>query len=579
MREHEVPTHVQAEDRVLLGFTFPQIVAITAVCALSYGAYRYAPVGPSEVRMAIAVVFGLVGIVMVVGKIGGRRLPLVAADLLKYRLGARVYSGPVSQLVRSEAPASPQAVDKSGPGPLSLMAKRAGSALGKLRRSRKRRNQKERRNGRMRWFGKRRGKDGGNPKGRDHRTETLESSRRRPRKGFLSLAVVALLAAAFVTVPQAVLADGHEEGERWRDEIDFELTEPVEGRRIFVEGLYVSGDRASVTLKAATDLDIRVRAFGGSEGRSLRFWGSATLTQGERIDYSLPLHGPVPSFTVSWEDTLGQAGALTVDHERIPYPLPEVEGELCTIRLTTLGWAPGVVHGVVESECVTSIEHPVELQTVAGHESVTETALIEAGVTRITGTVNAVYGGTSAGVAFVPNGEMSFSLAVSDGEMVHDVDVYASVAADLSIPIPPLTVLTHHPQRSEDITQTVSLYRPGASDSDSDSDTITVTHEDGTTTTHTVSAYAYAYVPPRTIQKDVTVTVVHPEHVKAEVVERAPVAGSRDEALDFASYVGSDSPYEALPLPEPEPEDPPAEQTPAGGLRDWFEGLGWEWPW
>ena len=109
MREHEVPTHVQAEDRVLLGFTFPQIVAVVAVCALSYGAYRYAPVGPSEVRMAIAVVFGLVGIVMVVGKIGGRRLPLVAADLLKYRLGARVYSGPVSQLVRSEAPAPPQA--------------------------------------------------------------------------------------------------------------------------------------------------------------------------------------------------------------------------------------------------------------------------------------------------------------------------------------------------------------------------------------------------------------------------------------------------------------------------------------
>ena len=45
MREHEVPTHLQAEDRVLLWFTFQQLVAITAVAALSYGAYRYAPVG------------------------------------------------------------------------------------------------------------------------------------------------------------------------------------------------------------------------------------------------------------------------------------------------------------------------------------------------------------------------------------------------------------------------------------------------------------------------------------------------------------------------------------------------------
>ena len=106
-------------------------------------------------------------------------------------------------------------------------------------------------------------------------------------------------------------------------------TEPVEGRRLFVEGLTVSGDRAAVTLRAATPLDIRVRAFGGPEGSWLRFWGSASLDEGERIDYSLPLHGPNPSFTFSWEDTLGQAGAVTVEEaDRFPYPLPVVEGEL-----------------------------------------------------------------------------------------------------------------------------------------------------------------------------------------------------------------------------------------------------------
>ena len=577
MREHEVPTHVQAEDKVLLWFTFPQIVAITAVCALSYGAYRYAPVGPSEIRMAIAVLFGLAGIAMVVGKIGGRRLPLVTADLLKYRLGARVYAGPVSQLVRSEAPAPPQAV-KSGPGPLRLMAKRSKRLLRRMRK--KNRKDRDRRDGRMpfrphTWFGKRR-RRGGRGQRPGHMAETLESRRSKPGRGGMAVVAAVLLAMA-AAVPQAVvLADGHEP---WRDEFDFEIEEPVEGRRIFVERLTVSGDRAAVTLKAATDVDIRVRAFGGSEGDSLRFWASASLAQGERIDYSLPLNGPVPSITVSWEDTLGQAGALTVEHDAIPYPLPEVEGELCTVRLKSLGWAPGAVNGVVEAECVTSIEHPVELQTVAGHESVTRTTLIEAEVTEITGTVNAVYAGTSAGVAFVPDGEMRFPLNVPDGEMVHAVSVYVSLNAFLSIPVPPLTVLTHHPERTEEITETVSLHRPGASDSDSDSETITVTHDDGTTTEHTVSAYAYAYVPSTTIQKDVTITVVHPEHVKADVVEREPVAGSREEGLELDSYVGADDPFAALVLPEPEPEDPPAEQTPAGGLRDWFERLGWEWPW
>ncbi len=569
MREHEVPTHVQAEDRVLLGFTFPQVVAMVAVCALSYGAYRYAPVGPSEVRMAIAILFGLFGLAAVAGRIGGRRLPLVAADLLKYRLGARLYVGPPSHLVRSEPPAPAQPV-KSGPGPLGLMAKRAGKTVRRLSRRRKGR---EKAGGRMpfrphRWFGK--------PRRAETNKESVNGNgkekRRKKPKGFLAVMAAVALAAAVSTVPQSALADGHEP---WRDEIDFKVTEPMEGRRIFVEALTVSGERAAVTLRAATDVDIRVRAFGGSEGRSLRFWGSATLAEGERIDYSLPLHGPTPSFTVSWEDGLGQAGALTVENDRIPYPLPEVEGELCDLRVVSLGWTPGAVSGVVESECVTRIDHPVELQTVAGHESVSETALMEAEVTAITGTVSASTGASTAGIPLVAGGETRFRLPVSTGEAIHAVGVDVSLEASLNIPIPPLTVLTHHPERVEQVTRTVQLHRPG--DSDSDSQTATATCEDGETASAT--ATAYAHVPSATITREVTVDVLHPEHVKAETVEREPATGSREELLSLASGVGSDDPYAVLVLPEPEPEDPPAEQEPANGLRGWFDSLGWEWPW
>ena len=579
MKEHEVPTHVQAEDRVLLGFTFPQIVAVVAVCALSYGAYRYAPVGPSEVRMAIAVVFGLVGVAMTVGKIGGRRLPLVVADLLKYRLGARRYAGQLAQLVRTEAPAPPQPPNQSGPGPLRLMARRSKRALRRLRgkKKQKRRGKDKDRHNRRRpfrphgWFGKRR------KNGRDHlghKAETLES-RRKPRPGWVSVVAVVLVAMV-ATAPPAVLADDHEP---WRDEIDFDLTEPLEGRRIFVEGLTVSGDRAAVTLRAATNIDLRARAYGGPEGTWLRFWGSESLDEGERVRYSLPLHGPVPSFTFSWEDDTGQAGAFTVEHEWIPHPLPEVKGELCNIVLTSLGWAPGTISGVVESECVTRIEHPVEIQSVAGHESVTETALMDAQVTAITGTLAASTGSSTASVPFLSDDETRFTLPVGEGEAIHAVSIDVSLEAALRIPIPPLTVLTHHPERTEERIETVSLYRPGASDSDSDSQTITVTHDDGTTTEHTVSAYAYAYVPARTIDKDVTITVVHEEHIKAEVVEREPIDRTGTETLALAAAVGSDDPFVALALPEPEPEDPPAEQEPADGLRGWFDLLGWEWPW
>ena len=514
---------------------------------------------------------------MVVGKIGGRRLPLVAADLLKYRLGARVYAGPVAQLVRAEPPAPAQPV-KSGPGPLSLMAKRAGRGLGRLRKSRKTRKNKERRNGRMRWFGKRRGKDAGNGRGQGHKAETLQSRRRKPRKGWIPVVALAVLMAAVVAVPESALADDHEP---WRDEIDFDLTEPVEGRRIFVEGLTVSGDRAAVTLRAATALDIRVRAFGGPEGTWLRFWGSASLAEGERIDYSLPLHGPTPSFTVSWEDTLGQAGAVTFEEAQLPFPLPVVEGELCDLRVTSMGWTPGAVSGVVESECVTRIEHPVELQTVAGHADVTQTALMDAGVTAIEGTVSASTGASQTTVAFVPDGETRFTLPAGDGADIHAVSVDVSLEASLRIPMPPLTVLTHHPERTEQVTRTVHLHRPG--DSDYDSETVTVTCDDGTessaATTASATATAYAYVPSATIAREVTVDVLHKEHVKAETVEREPVTRTREESLSLAAAVGSDDTFAILVLPQPEPEEPPAEQEPADGLRGWFDQLGWEWPW
>ena len=569
MREHEVPTHVQAEDKVLLGFTFPQVVAVMALFALSYGAYRYAPVGPSEVRVALAVLFGLVGVAMVVGKIAGRRLPLVAADLLKYRLGARRYAGQTAQLVRAEPPAPPQPV-KTGPGPIRLMLRKARRGLRRQRK--KTRQSRERRNGRMRWFGKRRGKDGGNRQRHDNMAETLEIRLRKPHRGFLAIAALAVLAAAVMTVPQAALADDHEP---WRDEIDFDVKEPVTGRRIFVEALTVTGDRAAVTLRAAAALDIRVRAFGGPQGSWLRFWGSATLAEGESADYSLPLHGPAPSFTVSWEDTLGQAGALTVKPEQIPYPLPVVEGKLCDLRMTSLGWTPGAVSGVIESECVTHTDHPVELQMVAGHQSVTETSLMDGQVTAVTGTVAAATGASQASVSFVPNGETRFTLPVGDGQTIHAVSVDVSLEASLRIPIPPLTQLTHHPERVEQVTRTVYLHRPG--DSDSDSDTATATCEDGSTASAT--ATAYAYVPSATIAKQVTVDVLHKEHVKAETVERSPITRTRGETMSLASAIGSDDPFEALVLPEPEPEEPPAEQEPADGLRQWFDLLGWEWPW
>ena len=582
MREHEVPTHVQAEDRVLLWFTFPQIVALVAVSALSYGAYRYVP-GPSETRIALAALLGLFGIAMVVGKIGGRRLPMVVADLLKYRLGARLYAGSPAQLVRSEPPAPVE----TGPSPLGMMAKRGRRGARRMRVMARRglrrmRKGRRRRNGRMPfrphgWFGKRRGRSERKTDRVKGRQTAGREGNEKPSRFRRSLMAVVALAVLAASIPQVAVAEGEEPDDiETYPEIEFEIPETVPGRRIFVNGLRVSGEGAAVSLRAATGLDLRVRAFGGPEGRALRFRGSARLAEGESIDYSLPLNGPLPSFTFSWEDELGQAGAVTVKEAQIPYPLPVVDGELCDLRVTSLGWSTGAITGVVESECVTEIEERIELQTVAGHADTTGTAVLPAAVTAVAGTVTVGNGVFVTSVPFVPDGESRFTLAVAEGEAIHALAIEAELEATLSIPVPPLTELTHHAERTEYRTKTVSLWRPGTSRTVSE--TVTVNHGDGTTTHHVVTAVLS--IPGETVYRDVILTIIHPERVTAEVVDREPLDRVRQESLDMASSVGSDATFEVFAKPEPEPVEPPAEQTPGGdGLRHWFDSLGWEWPW
>ena len=383
--------------------------------------------------------------------------------------------------------------------------------------------------------------------------------------------MAAALAVGAVALPQGVLAD-----DDWQDEIDFELIEPVPGRRLFVEGLTVSGDTAAVTLRAATDLSISVHAYGGRLGIQLLSWATAQLMEGESIAYELPLEGSSPSFTFSWEDSLGQAGAFSLRDGQIPYPLPTVEGEICDLSLVSLGWTPGVIEGVVESECEDRVKKTVALQTVAGHVSVSEMSLMDADVTAVTGIVSAVTTGSRTAVPLVPNGETSFRLEAGREKKIHPVVIVVETEASLSIPLPPLTRLTHQPERTEHYTRTVTLTRPGVTRTVSKR--VTVEHDDGTTTEHTVSATLS--ISSREIRRDVTVAITHPEHVKAEVEARAPAGRSRMETLDMASSIGSDEPHRILILPDRKPELPPAEQRPvdSGEASDWFEQLGWEWP-
>ena len=528
MREHEVPTHVQAEDKALLWFTFPQIVAVVATCAVAYGVYRYFPLGPSGLKLGIAILLGAVGIAMTMGKVGGRGLPLVAADLLKFRLGARRYAGSPAELAVSEPPLQPEAK----PDPLRLLAKQAVSGVGRAMKAARRKGRPPfRPHG---WFGKRRHLRGGEPAPPNLR----EANGKKPWYKLLALA--GPLALTALVAPATALADeGY--GDAWRlDEIYFQPPDPVPGRRVFIEKLAVSGDTASVTLRAAHALDLKGRVFGGSTGRTLKMGFNTSLREGEAKTYNLTLDGSAPSFTFSWQDALGFSGAASVKSRQIPFPLPSADGELCDLEVTALTWTPGRISGVIASECVTETRHEEDLPVYGGHFSQSVPALLDATVTGIAGTVTARWGGHAATATFVPGGDTAFTLPVANRRATDDLEITADLTATLNVPRPPMLQTVHHPARTDVHTRRVRC-----------------------------SCGKSSYT------KTVRVYVHHPEHVRATEHQRSDVTRTRDEAVPLPAGlgVGADAPYRVLHVPPPKPPPPKAEQTRVGG-SNW-----WSWLW
>ena len=541
MREHEVPTHVRAEDKALLWFTFPQIVAVVATCAVGYGVYRYFPFGPSGLKLGIAILLGITGIAMTVGKVGGRGLPLVCADLLKFNLGARRYAGSPAELAVSEPPPQPEA----RPDPLRLMAKKAGGGIGRAVKAARKKGRPPFRP--HSWFGKgRRRKDAGNqqfrPQESNHREPPHQARDRKP--WYRLLAVAGLLVLTIVALPSSALADDPDDppyGDAWRlDEIYFEPPDPVPGRRVFIEKLALTGDSAAVTLRAAHDLDLKGRVYGGRTGKTLRMGVNSTFTAGQARTYNLTLNGPSPSFTFSWHDALDRSGAVSLKSRQIPYPLPSVDGDLCDLEVTSLEWTPGSIKGVIASECVTETRHEEDLAVYGGHFSQNVPALLDATVTGIAGTVTVSWGGYSATATFVPDGDTAFTLPVANAKATEELEITADLTATLNVPRPPMLQTVHHPARTDVYTRRVTC-TCGES---------------------------------RTV-KTVRVYVHHPEHVRATEHQRSDVTRTRPESVPLPPGlgVGADAPYQALYVPPPQPPPPKAVQTPVGG-SNW-----WSWLW
>ena len=565
MREHEVPTHVQAEDKVLLWLTFPQVVSLIAVAAVGYGIFNYAP-GPTALRIGIAAAASVVGAAAAVGQIGGRRLPMVVGDLLKYWLGSRRFVGQVEELVRS----APVLAVESDPGLFERMQEKGRRRFRRLCRRRDRRDGGKR-NRRSDAHEERKPK-GSKPPTRDRGARGISLGRRR---WVVATAMIILVATV---IPQVAIAQGEgDEGNYGHSEVDLELPPPVLGRRVFIEGIAVSGNQAQLSVRAATDISLIVRAYGGEGGGDLRYTDQASLRQGETATFDVPLSTDNPSISLSWVDSLGQAGGFSLSEEQILHRLPSADGELCDVELTGLSLTRTGVSGSVSTICERQVMETMELRTVSGLDPVEVMTVREAEVTGITGRLHVRLGNDEVTVPLVADGTTSFNLALAPTEAVRDISLSADLRGTLRVPQPPLVEVSTVTERTVERSHVVSVLRPGVSRNIRE--TLIVECEDGTEERHRISVWLS--VPARTIEITTRVPVTQKAYVTAKIVERDPAMSWRDETVHLNTTVWADAPYAALVLPEPEPAPETAEQVPAssGVVEDLFDRLGWDWPW
>ena len=208
---------------------------------------------------------------------------------------------------------------------------------------------------------------------------------------------------------------------------------------------------------------------------------------------------------------------MSLKSHQIPYPLPTADGGLCGLEVTSLEWTPGQISGVIASECIAETRQEVDLPVYGGHFSRNVPALLDASVTRITGTVNVAAGTHRTSESFVADGQTRFTLPVANRRAVHGLEITADLTATLNVPLPPMLQTTHHPARTDVYTRRVTC-RCGES-----------------STTRTVRIYVH-----------------HPEHVRAVETQRAPVTRTRPESIALAAGVGADAPFESLHVPPPQ---------------------------
>jgi hypothetical protein len=89
MHRHEIPTHLNVEDKAVLGLTMRQLLTAAVGLALAYGAASEMP-GPFALRLGVAAMVVVAAALVTLWRPAGRPLEVWTFVLLQYLTTARV---------------------------------------------------------------------------------------------------------------------------------------------------------------------------------------------------------------------------------------------------------------------------------------------------------------------------------------------------------------------------------------------------------------------------------------------------------------------------------------------------------
>jgi hypothetical protein len=109
MQRHEIPTHLEVEDKVMLGLTMRQVLTAAAALALAYGVAGELPL-PLPARLAGAGLVLVCGALVTLWRPSGRPLEVWAFVLLQYIAAPRIAVWQADEVRSEEDGETPAAV-------------------------------------------------------------------------------------------------------------------------------------------------------------------------------------------------------------------------------------------------------------------------------------------------------------------------------------------------------------------------------------------------------------------------------------------------------------------------------------